>query len=383
MNINTPRVSDSNGRFKLHIDDVLFFLHIPKTAGLSLISLLDAQYPLNQIFPFHSASTPEVFQNFSPEEFAQYRLVRGHYRFGSQDREVYRNISQTPVIITVLRDPISRTVSAYNHIRKRKMITVLPGRIEIKEASSALQDFGRFLMKKQDFGEEVSRLSLEEYVCHPQFQDRVVNRQTRMIVGAVKGLPLDKKNSSSLSQEAMLTLAKERLEQFAFVGVTEMFRESLQLLTYTFGWEPVFNIPELNTGLQTNPFEGIPESTLEEIRKRTKLDAELHSYAKDLFTQRYSSMLNELLKIDYRRATGQLVDSERKDEGNIALIRIGQLKAQNARLFGELQEVKQSWGWRGMKKVSKSFSTLFPEGSFGERTYDWLISKIIKPLSRK
>ena len=39
----------------------------------------------------------------------------------------------------------------------------------------------------------------------------------------------------------ILALAKQRLGEFAVVGLTERFQETLYLLAYTFGWPPVVN----------------------------------------------------------------------------------------------------------------------------------------------
>src|SRR5688572_7976558 len=91
-------------RLTLNSDDVLFFQHIPKTGGLSLIALLDSQFPQEAIFPLHSsAATEDEFARFTPQEVQRFRLIRGHFRFGPYDNGIYRYITQNPVRITFLR----------------------------------------------------------------------------------------------------------------------------------------------------------------------------------------------------------------------------------------------------------------------------------------
>jgi hypothetical protein len=255
----------------LHKDDVLFFQHIPKTAGLSLISILDAQFKAGDIFPLHSAPSPDTFDMFSPEQLATYRLVRGHYRFGPYDQEIYRYIARNPICISFLRNPIERTISAYRHIFR-------------KPENKLHEEF-------------VSQnISLKEFVCNPKYYGRSVNVQTRRIVGSVQGNYRLKHlaDTDALSDEAFLELAKERLEQFAFVGLTERFQESVQLLTYIFDWKPINDIPVLNTAPIPSSRDSITQDTLVVIMERTQLDAELYRYAEQLFEAKWTQMQAEL-----------------------------------------------------------------------------------------
>jgi hypothetical protein len=265
---------------RLYPDDVLFFLHIPKTGGITLTSILDTQFSRWEIFPFrHSGASPERFETFSSARLAGYRLVRGHYQFGPYDDRIWKHIVQNPICITMLRDPVRLTISYYRHI---------------------LRD------RTHPMHEEVTsqKLSLEAYVCDSRHFERVVNSQVHRVVGSVKGQPQGYNDPNALCDEALLVLAKQRLDQFAFVGLTERFRESVDLLTYTFGWSPVAEIPVLNAAPDPSTPEAIPPAALDAITQRTRLDAQLYAYATKLFEARLNRM-NEELAHSHERHGGQ------------------------------------------------------------------------------
>src|SRR4026208_439750 len=90
--------------------EVLCFLHIPKTAGLSLTDFIKSQFA-----PFESNSTTDLsdFIKTPQEEIAKYKFIAGHFPYN-----VSNFVQRKLVYITVLRDPVERTVSHYAHIRR-------------------------------------------------------------------------------------------------------------------------------------------------------------------------------------------------------------------------------------------------------------------------
>lgn len=87
----------------------IFFLHVPKTAGRSLLSLLMPRYSEGDIlYGDWNVITPQV----SPA----YRLVAGHLYLGDFPLMDFKHHYR----ITILRDPIERAVSHYYHINERK-----------------------------------------------------------------------------------------------------------------------------------------------------------------------------------------------------------------------------------------------------------------------
>jgi GT2 family glycosyltransferase len=272
-------------------DDVLFFLHIPKTGGLSLISLLDAEYEFDEILPLHSAPSPELFEIYDIEQLKKFRFIRGHFSFGALDSRIYQHIVQNPISITLLREPVSRLISNYRHFIRNPKLEVHPHEIFVGEYTA---DELQVDTEQMRLYREAKDISLMEFICDPRFFRTVYNQQTRLILGAIRGFPQSLDDPSALSEETLLQLAKDRLKQFAFIGLTERFWESLQLLTYTFRREPFQEIPRLNVSPEIE-LEPIPKATLEAFMERNRLDDELYRFAERLFEERWSQMVIDLL----------------------------------------------------------------------------------------
>ena len=267
------KVVEKSIKITLQPDDVLLFIHIPKTAGTTLISLLDQQFAPDEIFPFHSVSSPEQLLELTPQQIAKYRFIRGHYQYGPNDNKLYRFVTQNPLCMTVLRDPVERTISEYRHY--------------VRNPSPIHDDI------------VAHNLSLMEYVCSPKYYRRVVNRQTRLVIGALGRFPMSYDDAKALSAEALLQLAKERIEQFVFIGITERLEESIKLLYYTFGWKLDDEIPSLNVSPLPTSLDSISQEALQAIEERTQLDAELYRFATELFKDRLKRINKEL---SYRRS---------------------------------------------------------------------------------
>jgi hypothetical protein len=103
--------------YELKQDDLLCLLHIPKTAGMSLISLLDAMFDRSLVFRWHTVRrtpTPRWI-GYIPLSMNRYRLIRGHYLVLSPDSIVRGIVPREPIIMTMLRDSMARVVSDYRH----------------------------------------------------------------------------------------------------------------------------------------------------------------------------------------------------------------------------------------------------------------------------
>jgi hypothetical protein len=87
----------------------IFFLHVPKTAGRSLLSVIQPLYdPADVLYGDWNVITPQI----SPA----YRLVAGHLYLGDFSLMDFKHHYR----ITILRDPMERAISHYYHINERK-----------------------------------------------------------------------------------------------------------------------------------------------------------------------------------------------------------------------------------------------------------------------
>jgi len=275
-------------------DDILYFFHIPKTAGTTLISILDDQFPSNSILK------ARAWKELTPREikkFSKYRLIRGHFGYS-----IYQVLPKKPIYITMLRESIEYTISSYEMNRR---IPELAKRYSVN-----------------------SKKSLSELITDPNILG-LINRQTNWLAIDFNVMSLTKsldpkilKNfypeetniflRSKISDNKLLKIAKKRIEEFAFFGIVEKFEESLMLLYYTFGWKPdpsKFEL-KLNQAPQRAKKGDLSKDALAIILNRTKLDRELYQFALNLFEKRFENMVNFLKEAYYNKNLEQLSNTQ-------------------------------------------------------------------------
>lgn len=230
-------------------------------------AILEKRFSHEAICPLHTYATRDKFEQFSPELHQKWRLVRGHMRIGSYS-PVHRFVTQNPICLTMLREPLTRVVSEYRHLMRDPTI-------------------------RRDKEFENQNITLKEYVTNPKYAFLATNYQVFMLAGSIRGsIFMDRtlEKGPLLSDEARLALAKQRLEQYAFVGLTEQYEASVALLAFTFGWEPPPEIPYLNTAPTKTVLDELDAATRAALVACNTLDLELYRFAEALFAERYAQM---------------------------------------------------------------------------------------------
>ncbi|MFN5060322.1 MAG: sulfotransferase family 2 domain-containing protein [Chloroflexota bacterium] len=256
----------------------LCFIHIFKTAGTSLLDYLHSQFAPNQISPF-CFWTPRNHWSAAEQanldvDLRPYSLITGHY-FYAQIAPFVTN----PHYITMLRDPVERTISGYAQQQR------VEGAIHAAEANQlALRDFVR--------DATTSRLTN--------------NLQTRVFGGGLRGIPRHPRDLMQMGEDwqAMdLALAKARLDECAVVGFTEHFAESLHLLSYRFGWTP----PPSQIHLNQAPSKSVAldAETLSVLHEVNRADIELYAHGLKRFQKEYHEMLQQLLTTHHYQVVSQ------------------------------------------------------------------------------
>ena len=224
--------------------EALIFLHIPKAAGTTLNRIIEWQYSPFEIFtidPYRIRATPERLKRLSEGRRRRLRMVRGHMFFG-----VHECLPQGATYFTMLRDPVTRTISTYYFILRRPLN---PLHRKVKR----------------------ERLGIED--CIRLFPQRH-NLQCRLIAGV--------KDNTMTGDERLLDMAKEHLaKSFSVVGICERFEESLALMAITFDWE----IPFYKNCKVSKARPQISPGTVEMIRDHNRLDVELYEFGKGLFEE--------------------------------------------------------------------------------------------------
>ncbi len=175
-------------------------------------------------------------------------MFRGHMGFG-----VHHLLPGPSTYMTILRDPIERVISYYYFIRRT--------------SHHYLHDFIR--------SEELDLKAFVESKAHVMID----NAQTRIISGVWHGPKFGECTHETLE------MAKRNLrEDFAVVGLTERFDETLFLLKKAFGWRNIFYIRQNVTANRPRRSELSP-ATLDAIVKTNQLDIDLYRYATSLFEE--------------------------------------------------------------------------------------------------
>jgi hypothetical protein len=173
------------------------FLHIPKTAGTTLRTVVEAQFGHDTVLTYYNQPSRQLLDNLPyllRDERRSFRALIGHYPFGVHD-----GLPRPGRYITFMRDPARRVISDYHERCGR-----LPE--EMSNGSGGL-------------------MTLEEALeRHPSHYDNI---QTRYLTG-VWGRALD---------ESDLDNALANLDaHFEFAGTVERFDEGLAALGKTLGW---------------------------------------------------------------------------------------------------------------------------------------------------
>ncbi len=230
-------------------NEVVIFLHLAKTAGSTMFDIVQRQYEPHDIYTvgYTSEITERTFRVLSEAERGKYPLVNGHMRFG-----LHEYIPRPCRYFTVLRDPVERIVSYYYFIQR----------------APKHHSHDRIM---------VEGMSLQEWVACDDFWE-LDNGQMR-IMCADEDVPVGG------CTEDMLRRAKENLAQeFAVVGLTERFDETLLLLRREFGWKELF-YKRRNVTATRPTVADVPQAAIDAIVERNWMDIEMYRFAQELFDE--------------------------------------------------------------------------------------------------
>jgi hypothetical protein len=243
---------------RFHIGDrkPLFFMHIPKTAGMSMRLYLSGQYQVHDVCPavrWHGLLGRE-------QELRTFRLVQGHFRYNL--RELLPTDARTLVL---LRDPIRRTVSALRHMQRDP-------------------DFHLDHRLAKD-------LTISEMLRYPRLMRNQRNIQACFLCASMRASDV----SSYLEQEVPrnpdadaadrekppeLELAKERLASIDFVGLTENIGAVVPIMAREMSYHPPLYFPFVNEDpARTDPLQGLNDEDLAILNLYNDIDLPLYRFA--------------------------------------------------------------------------------------------------------
>lgn len=256
---------------------ILIHLHIPKNAGTTLSRMLKLRMlmhpPTNAL---HRAAVLGQYQHptetrlpaiaaMSDRDKRRMRFYEEHCGYG-----VHEHLPGTCTYLTMLRDPVDRTLSVYDFLRQEGRIP--PDR-----------PLGSFLDKPT-----IRRVWW------------IDNAQVRYLAGE-QGEIIDAPVGEC--PPALLDTAKRRLEHdIAWFGLLERFDESLFLLCRALGWPHAVAVRSNVTKQRSSTRSTVAPELLERIAAMNSLDLELDTFARDLFQKRLDAIPDLTAQLEHLRA---------------------------------------------------------------------------------
>jgi hypothetical protein len=233
----------------VNADNLLIFLHIPKTAGSTLNHILARQYPAQATYSIDGdkvQTSYDELRSLPEEQKRQLACVKGHMPFG-----IHSNFSQQSTYITFLRDPANWVRSYYLFILN---------------------------IPTHPFYRDVAACQGIEAFCELLTAWGMNDFQTRILVGTNR--PDDIMPPYDPLPENPLATAIQHIEaHIPVVGLSEQFDESLMLMKKRFRWRNVHYLRQNVTS--RNPAFRLSEQQKGLIYRNNPLDCSLYAYARN------------------------------------------------------------------------------------------------------
>lgn len=242
---------------------MIIFTHIPRTGGTTLQGIAARQYRQEEILRLYGDAIENpawALRMPTVNELAELKLVSGHNAFGLHGHIEYVYGGYESIdYLTILRDPIERAISVYEYIKRAK------GH-HLHQASQGLP--------------------LKEFVVCG-ITTELDNGMTRQISGTCGELPQAPWPDAPVPVGAMtrahIEQAKAHLrDDYAVVGITERFEETVSLCQRKFGWT-VDGYQSRNVSRNRRERWRFSADTMEVLEEHNRLDLELYEFGLQLF----------------------------------------------------------------------------------------------------
>ncbi|XP_057727619.1 protein-tyrosine sulfotransferase-like isoform X1 [Arachis stenosperma] len=265
------------------LGDLLFFLHVPRTGGRTYFHCF-----LKKLYP-NSLECPRSYDKlrFDPSK-PKCRLLVTHDDYSITSKLPKARTS----VVTILRDPVDRVFSMYEfsievaarflvhpnltsatqmtlRLRsKTKGVSTLDiwpwkylvpwMRQDLFERRDARRRNGQHIIEKDDYYDmEDFAMPLYEYINHPAARDIVHNGATFQVAGLTNNSYLAEAHEVrhcvqkyKILGKYVLQVAKKKLDNMLYVGLTEEHRESATMFANVVGAQVISQLNAPNTTLE-------------------------------------------------------------------------------------------------------------------------------------
>jgi Sulfotransferase family len=236
-----------------------FFVHVMKTAGTTFALQLRSEFSEESIYPAkgHDWESPADLERYtdiprvlglSAERRSQIRVYTGHFPY--MVREL---IDPRLVAVTLLRDPVERTISVLKHFKR--------------------------------LDDRYCDMDLEEiYDDDHIFRSFIHNYQTAVFSRTLEDGVQPIRDPISVD-ERRLAFARDNLAKVQVVGLTSRYAEFVDELRARFGWWPTRPDRTGRANVSSEAWE-VPPALRQRIADDNAYDMEFFRYTEDLVTER-------------------------------------------------------------------------------------------------
>ena len=232
--------------------DLFIHLHIPKTGGTTLRDIIQRQYQSEKILMIPKLDESEdILKEVSTSQINQLKLIQGHLKYG-----IHNHFHRRAKYFAIIRDPINRVLSTYYYVLSQKN-------------------------NPQNLSTSNNQMTIYDYV-QSGVNPFLINGQTQLISGKTGNI-----DNPIIKSEELFSLAKENIaNDFLFLGITEMFDETILILKNMLGWHmPYYSIA--NRTKNKPNYDAVDPTIISFIKEHNQLDIKLYNFTK-------TSLLNKI-----------------------------------------------------------------------------------------
>jgi hypothetical protein len=234
-----------------------FFIKVMKTAGGTLLQQILANFDRAEVYPYERYDPDLKAANYDieylvglpPERRQAISVFTGHFPYVAVEL-----LGMELTTITILRDPVERTLSYLRHCK----------------------------LHHEQHRELVLEEIYEDQFFFPCF---IENHQAKQFALTVDDRPQSYMDVLEID-EARLELAKANLTRVDVVGLRERFDELLAELHDRYGWSPA---PVKDRNVSREEAQKVPQSFRRRIAADNAADMEFYEFARELSDQRRSA----------------------------------------------------------------------------------------------
>ena len=234
--------------------DLFIHLHIPKTGGTTLRDIIRRQYQSEKILMIPKLDESEdILKEVSTSQINQLKLIQGHLKYG-----IHNHFHRRAKYFAIIRDPINRVLSTYYYVLSQKN-------------------------NPQNLSTSNNQMTIYDYV-QSGVNPFLINGQTQLISGKTGNI-----DNPIIKSEELFSLAKENIaNDFLFLGITEMFDETILILKNMLGWHmPYYSIA--NRTKNKPNYDAVDPTVISFLKEHNQLDIKLYNITK-------TSLLNKIVE---------------------------------------------------------------------------------------